>query len=63
MKVLVDRNKCNNCGLCQKHAPEVFKLGPDGRLVLLQEELEESLGRKVKLAAFFCPRNAIAAES
>lgn len=62
MRVVVDRNKCNNNGFCQRHAPEVFKLGPDGKLVVLQEQPPEELRRKVKLAAVFCPRNAISIE-
>lgn len=29
MKVLIDREKCTGCGLCQDICPQVFTLGED----------------------------------
>ena len=59
MKVVVDRNICQDHGQCCFSAPAVFELGADGRMVVLAEEPGESLRAEVEEAADVCPVQAI----
>lgn len=49
-------------GGCVFHAPEVFQLGDDGMLHVLQEFPDESLQEAVTKAADYCPTGAILIE-
>jgi len=62
MKVVVDVNLCNVHGLCLESAPEVFKIGDDGLLHVLNETPPESLRAKVDKAVRECPTGAISIE-
>ena len=62
MKVVVDMNVCNLHGLCVETAPEVFKIGDNGVLHVLNESPPESLRAKVEKAARECPTGAISIE-
>ena len=62
MKVVVDVNLCNLHGLCIETAPEVFKIGDDGVLHVLNEMPPESLHAKVDRAVRECPTGAISIE-
>ena len=68
--VIIDKNKCINCGSCAMNAPEVFTLSPNGHSIIRKEyrknpqnELEgiipEELLEKVKIAANNCMGSAI----
>ena len=59
MKILIDRDLCQGHGVCMGDAPEVFEVGEDGQLILLQESPGESLREKVESAARYCPTGAI----
>ena len=62
MKVVVDLNLCDLHGLCVEAAPEVFEIGDDGVLHVLNETPEHSLRAKVEKAVRECPTGAIAIE-
>ena len=63
MKVVVDWDKCQDHGQCAFEAPEVFQIDPEtSKLVVLQEEPDESLRDKVEAAADVCPVQAILIE-
>ena len=62
MKVVVDVNLCNLHGLCVETAPEVFEIGDDGVLHVLNETPPESLRAKVDAAVRGCPTSAISIE-
>ena len=62
MKVVVDMNVCNLHGLCVETVPEVFKIGDNGVLHVLNESPPESLRAKVEKAARECPTGAISIE-
>ena len=62
MKVVVDMNVCNLHGLCMETVPEVFKIGDNGVLHVLNESPPESLRAKVEKAARECPTGAISIE-
>jgi ferredoxin len=50
---------CAATGGCVNQAPEVFEIRDDGFLYVLQENPNESLRAKVKLAEELCPTGAI----
>ena len=62
MKVVVDRSVCNLHGLCVETAPEVFAIGDDGELQVLNETPPDGLRAKVDKAVRECPTGAISIE-
>jgi ferredoxin len=62
MKVVVDMDKCQDHGQCAFAAPEVFQISPEGKLVVLQDDPDESLRDAVEEAADVCPVQAITIE-
>jgi ferredoxin len=62
IKVVVDRDVCQDHGQCVFAAPQVFELDEEGKLVVLQEEVDESLRDVVEEAADVCPVQAITIE-
>ena len=59
MRVVVDLNACDLHGLCVEAAPEVFEIGDDGVLKVLNETPEPALRGKVDKAVRECPTGAI----
>ena len=59
MRVVVDLNACDLHGLCVEAAPEVFAIGDDGQLHVLNETPEQALRAKVDKAVRECPTGAI----
>ena len=62
MKVVVDLSICSLHGLCVETAPEVFEIGDDGALHVLNETPPEGLRGKVNRAVRECPTGAISIE-
>jgi ferredoxin len=62
MKVVVDQSIGNLYGLCVETAPEVFKIGGDGVLRVLDESPPENVRPKVDKAVRECPTGAISIE-
>ncbi len=62
IKVVVDRDVCQDHGQCVFAAPQVFELDEEGTLVVLQEEVGEDLRDNVEEAADVCPVQAITIE-
>ena len=62
IKVVVDRDLCQNHGQCVFAAPQVFELGDEDELVVLQDEVGEDLRANVEDAADVCPTQAITIE-
>jgi ferredoxin len=62
MKVVVDLSVCNLHGLCVDTAPEVFQMGEDGALHVVNETPPEDLRKKVSAAVRECPTGAISVE-
>ena len=62
IKVVVDRDVCQNHGQCVFSAPQVFELDDDGELVQLQDEVDDDLRDNVEEAADVCPVQAITVE-
>ena len=62
MKVVVDLSICNLHGLCVETAPEVFEIGDDGELHVLNETPPESVRATMNKAVRECPTGAISIE-
>ncbi len=59
MRVVVNMNLCESNALCMGVAPEVFDLGDDDELHILDEHPAEMLRAKVAEAVRLCPKQAI----
>ena len=62
MRVVVDLSICDLHGLCVETAPEVFEIGDDGALRVLNEAPPEGLRATVDKAVRACPTGAISIE-
>ncbi|MCE7883141.1 MAG: ferredoxin [Actinobacteria bacterium ATB1] len=62
MRVVVDWNLCESNAVCEGIAPEVFLVGDDDELQILQENPPEELRPKMEEAARRCPKAAISIE-
>jgi ferredoxin len=58
MKVAVDPELCSQCGLCVELAPDVFEMGDDSAVVLV-EIVPPDLEDDATEAAESCPEEAI----
>ncbi len=59
MRVTVDYDLCDSNALCASACPEVFEVGEDDVLRVLDPSPPESLRAGVELAANSCPKFAI----
>jgi ferredoxin len=59
MKVDVDFDLCESNGVCMGIIPEVFYLGDDDLLTVLQPEVTPENEERVRDAVRQCPRQAI----
>ena len=58
-RVEVDRDLCASTGGCEAILPEVFEIGDDGALVILQPEPPQDLMPDVERAIAACPTRAL----
>jgi ferredoxin len=59
MRIEVDWDLCESNGVCMGIIPEVFQLGDDDMLTVLQPEVTPENEAKVREAVRQCPRQAI----
>ena len=59
MRVVVDYNLCESNAICMGLAPEVFEVGDDDVLRVLNANPGEELRPKVEAAVRGCPKQAI----
>ncbi len=59
MKIEVDHDLCEANAICQRVAPEVFRVDGQDKLHLLIEQPDESLREKLVIAVKRCPRRAL----
>jgi len=62
MRVIVDWDRCEANAMCMRAAPEIFSVGDDDKLTVLQESPPEELRAKLSLAVRRCPKRAISIE-
>ena len=59
MKVVVNHSLCDGSGNCMAAAPELFLLGGNGKVLVMQDRIDESLRAKAMSAIRSCPKRAI----
>jgi ferredoxin len=59
LRIVVDRDLCEANAVCQKNAPEVFRVGDDDVLVVLEERPGEAVMERVRTAVKRCPKQAL----
>ncbi len=62
MRIVLDESKCSSLGMCESVAPDVFEVGDDGALQLLQAEPAEDRRGQVEEAVAACPTGALRLE-
>jgi len=60
MKVIVDKDACIGCGLCESTCPDVFKM-KDNIAIVIVESVPDSKKECAKQMVQDCPVNAISA--
>jgi len=58
-RVVVDKDLCQGHAVCTGEAPEIFEIGPDNLVALIDETPRKELRRKAELAAEYCPNHVI----
>ena len=59
IRIEVDRDLCQGHGVCESEAPEVFEVGGDHQVVVLDEQPSEELRAGIDLAVRYCPTHAL----
>jgi len=59
MRVVVDRDLCQGHGVCESEAPEVFEVGRDHQVLILDPTPREDQRAVVDAAVRFCPTHAL----
>ena len=62
MRIAHDESRCASLGICEAFAPEVFEVGTDGGLRVLDPSPDEGLRGLVEQAVAACPTGALAIE-
>jgi len=58
-RVAVDLDLCQGHGVCENEAPEVFEVGADRKVVLLDEHPGDEHRTAVEMAVKYCPTHAL----
>jgi sterol 14-demethylase len=59
LQIVLDRDLCQGHAVCVGEAPEVFRLGADGKVETITDEPAAALHAKVRLAEKYCPQRVI----
>ncbi len=62
MRIVHDESSCASLGMCEAVAPELFEIGADGFLTLLDPAPPESCRGQATQAALACPTGALRIE-
>lgn len=62
MRIAHDESRCAATGICESLAPDVFEVGEDGWLVVLETEPAEDRRAAVAEACAACPTGALVLE-
>jgi ferredoxin len=54
-----DYDKCTGLGMCEAEAPDVFEVGDDGSLQILDESPGEDKRAELEAAVEACPTEAL----
>jgi sterol 14-demethylase len=61
-RIVIDRDLCQGHGVCESESPELFEVGADRKVVVLQEHPDDDLRKSAEMAVKYCPTHAIALE-
>ena len=59
IRIEVDPDLCQGHGVCESEAPEVFEVGKDHKVVVLDVSPPEDQRAAVELAVKYCPTHAL----
>ncbi|MEI2638961.1 MAG: ferredoxin [Microthrixaceae bacterium] len=59
VRIKVDLDLCQGHGVCESEAPEIFEVGNDRKVHVLNETPHESQLTAVNLAVKYCPTHAL----
>ena len=59
MRIVVDRDLCQGHGVCESEDPDVFVVGKDHRVEVLDPSPPESRRSSIEDAVRFCPTGAL----
>ncbi len=59
MRVRLDADLCQGHGVCESEAPDVFELGKDPPVSIIEEHPTEDRRRAVEGAVRYCPTSAL----
>ena len=62
MRVVVDPDLCQGHGVCESEAPDVFAVGHDHRVEVLDRSPSDDLRPAVQAAVRYCPTHALSIE-
>jgi ferredoxin len=62
MRLVHDEQLCASLGMCEAVAPDVFEIGADGALRVLQPEPSAGLRARAEAACAACPTGALRVE-
>ena len=58
-RIVVDRDLCQGHGTCEGEAPELFEVGRDRQVVVLDDHPGDDARRAAELAVTYCPTHAL----
>ena len=59
MRIELDQSKCSSIGMCESVAPDVFEVGDDGALAVLEPEQPAERRALMQDAVAACPTGAL----
>jgi sterol 14-demethylase len=57
--IVVDRDLCQGHGVCEGEAPDLFEVGKDMSVVVLEDHPAEALRADAEMAVKYCPTHAL----
>ena len=58
-RIVVDRDLCQGHGTCEGEAPELFEVGKDRQVIVLDERPSDDQRTAAELAVRYCPTHAL----
>ncbi len=58
-RIVVDTDLCQGHGVCESEAPDLFRVGPERKVEVLDPDPAAELRRGAELAAKYCPTHAL----
>ena len=62
MRIVLDETRCSSLGMCEAVAPDLFEVGDDGALTVLDATPAEDRRSTVEEAVAACPTAALRLE-